>query len=170
VYSFGVFFHPHQYNINNRHNDIYIYRFVQIKDCRIHRIDRVPSFLSSRPDWGSPTPSRRRVCVWGGGGGCHLQGFSLFHGQRFVIIFDMTEFKGEGGTHIHNELAHTYLEYNSVCLLVGIGNPPPPHSQASVPTLFGSGEGTHSLSGEGESQFRRGDRHCCTLDMHPNNV
>jgi hypothetical protein len=79
----------------------------------------------------------------------------------------MTEFKGEGGTHIHNELAHTYLEYNSVCLLVGIGNPPPPHSQASVPTLFGSGEGTHSLSGEGvgESQFRRGDRHC-TLDMY----
>ncbi len=49
-----------------------------------------------------------------------------------------------------------------------IGTPSPPQSQASVPTPFGSVEGTLSLweEGVGESQFRRGDRHCCILTMY----
>ncbi len=44
--------------------------------------------------------------------------------------------------------------------VVGIGNPPPLHPQASGPHPFGSG-GAHSIEGEGvgESQFRRGDIH-----------
>ena len=33
---------------------------------------------------------------------------------------------------IPNGLVHTYLEYNSVCPLVGIGTPPPPLPKASV--------------------------------------
>jgi hypothetical protein len=50
----------------------------------------------------------------------------------------------------------------SFSLVVGIGTPPTPHPQASVPPTFGSGGiGAHSLAreGVGESQFRRGDIH-----------
>jgi hypothetical protein len=47
--------------------------------------------------------------------------------------------------------------------VVGIGTPPPPHQQASVPhpTPMVLGGGAHSLGrgGVGESQFRRGDIH-----------
>ncbi len=51
--------------------------------------------------------------------------------------------------------------------VVGIGTPPTPHPQASVPP-FGSGGGASSLAkeGVGESQFRRGDIHCGTLYMY----
>jgi hypothetical protein len=53
--------------------------------------------------------------------------------------------------------------------VVGIGTPPPPHPQASVPPppCFWP-EGKHSLASEGlgESQFRRGDIHCGTLYIY----
>ncbi len=54
--------------------------------------------------------------------------------------------------------------------VVPIGNPLLPHLQASVsPPAFDSGEGTHSLAGQGVgwggggAQFGRGDSHCGTL-------
>ncbi len=52
--------------------------------------------------------------------------------------------------------------------VVGIGTPPTPHPQASVPPLPGSGGGAHSLArdGLGESQFRRGDVHCGSLSLY----
>jgi hypothetical protein len=46
--------------------------------------------------------------------------------------------------------------------VVGIGAPPTPHPQASVPLPPVLGGGARSLAREGlrESQFRRGDIHC----------
>ncbi len=53
--------------------------------------------------------------------------------------------------------------------VVGIGTPPTPHPQASVPPSPGSG-GRSTLAGErrvgGEFQFRRGDIHCGTLYIY----
>ncbi len=57
---------------------------------------------------------------------------------------------------------HIYLEYNSVCPLVGIGTPPPPHPLSSkrVCPPPGTWGGTHSpaCEGMGESQFGRLER------------
>ncbi len=53
--------------------------------------------------------------------------------------------------------------------VVGIGTPPTPHPQASVPSPpLVPGGGAHSLAreGVGESQFRRGDIHCGTLYIY----
>ncbi len=52
---------------------------------------------------------------------------------------------------------HNTVEYDSVCLLVGIGTLPPPLSPASVPLPTEPKEGAHSPVGEGlgEFQFRR---------------
>jgi hypothetical protein len=51
---------------------------------------------------------------------------------------------------------------------VGIGTPPPPHPQASMPppllVLAGVGGGAKGTEA-GESKFRRGDIHCGTLDI-----
>jgi hypothetical protein len=46
---------------------------IQAKTCG-HRVDRVLSFLSSRPNWDSPTPSDAGECVPpnGSGGRAHL--------------------------------------------------------------------------------------------------
>jgi hypothetical protein len=51
--------------------------------------------------------------------------------------------------------------------VVGIGTSPPPHPQASVSHPFGSGGGGGEYLREREwgAQFRRGDRHCCTLGI-----
>ncbi len=49
--------------------------------------------------------------------------------------------------------------------VVGIGTPPTPNPQASVPPPFGTG-GRGTLAGErgvGKSHFRRGDIHCSPL-------
>ena len=52
--------------------------------------------------------------------------------------------------------------------VVGIGTPPTPHPQASVPPLPVLGGGAHSLAREGlgESQFRRGCIHCDNLYIY----
>jgi hypothetical protein len=59
----------------------------------------------------------------------------------------------------------TYIEYHSVCPLVGIGTLPPPLSPASVPLPPEPGGGAHSPAGEGlgESQFRRLEKKLSTL-------
>jgi hypothetical protein len=52
--------------------------------------------------------------------------------------------------------------------VVGIGTPPNPHPQASVPSPpLVPGGGAHLLAreGVGESQFRRGDRHWYSIYM-----
>jgi hypothetical protein len=47
-------------------------------------------------------------------------------------------------------------------------SPTPSPAGECVPPPFGWGGGAHSLAGEwlGESQFRRGDRHCSTLGIY----
>ncbi len=44
--------------------------------------------------------------------------------------------------------------------------PPPPHPQSSLSLPLVQGWRTHSLGGEGGSQFRGGDRHCGTLGTY----
>jgi hypothetical protein len=65
---------------------------------------------------------------------------------------------------------HIYIEYHSVCPLVGIGTLPPPLSPASVPLPPKQGGGAHSPAGEGvgESKFRRLEKTlalCLLCDM-----
>jgi hypothetical protein len=46
--------------------------FIFLYDSRRHRVDRVLSFFSSRPNWDSPNPSHAGECVpplWFMGGG-----------------------------------------------------------------------------------------------------
>ncbi len=45
------------------------------------------------------------------------------------------------------------------------GSPPSPADECA-PQPFGSGGGTHSLAGEGGSQFQQGDIHCGTLGLY----
>jgi hypothetical protein len=65
---------------------------------------------------------------------------------------------------------HTeYAECSAFSPVVGIGPPPTPRPQASVPPLPPVlGGGAHSLAREGlgEPQFRRGDIHCDTLYIY----
>ncbi len=61
---------------------------------------------------------------------------------------------------------YTYIEYHSVCPLVGIGTLPPPLSPASLPLPPEPGRGgAHSPAGEGlgESKFRRLEKKLSTL-------
>ncbi len=64
---------------------------------------------------------------------------------------------------------YLYTEYHSVCPLVGIGTPPTPLPQASVPLhlnerLWGGG-GAHTPAGEGlgEAQYRRREKKLSTM-------
>ncbi len=59
---------------------------------------------------------------------------------------------------------HIYIEYHSVCPLVGIGTPPLPLPQTRVPASEPKG-GTHSPAGEGVGafQFRRLEKKLSTL-------
>jgi hypothetical protein len=54
--------------------------------------------------------------------------------------------------------------------VVGIGTPPTSHPQASVPppppSVRGGGAHSQAREGFGESQFRRGYIHCCTLYIY----
>jgi hypothetical protein len=61
---------------------------------------------------------------------------------------------------LQDELNHRVGRVLSFFPVVGIGTPPILHPQASGLPPFGSGGGGE---GVGESQFRRGDRHCGTL-------
>ncbi len=61
---------------------------------------------------------------------------------------------------------YTYIEYHSVCPLVGIGTLPPPLSPATVPlprTKGGGGAHSPANEGVGESQFRRLEKKLSTL-------
>jgi hypothetical protein len=53
----------------------------------VHRVDRVPGFFSSRPNWNSPTPSpvgERALPPCGSGGGTHsLVGEGVGGGSQF---------------------------------------------------------------------------------------
>jgi hypothetical protein len=65
-------------------------------------------------------------------------------------------------------LGHKVGRVLSFSPVVGIGTPPTPHPQASVPAsppprFRGEGHTCWRERGVGESQFRRGDRHCGIL-------
>jgi hypothetical protein len=119
VYSFGEFFHPHQYNKNNMFvsncpNNIYIYIGSSKSKYRIHRVDRVPNFLCSRPDWGSPTPSRRWVCVGGGGRGVPFARVFIVPRTISHYLWHETVLRGGGDT--HPQWTCTYISRVQQCL------------------------------------------------------
>jgi hypothetical protein len=74
----------------------------------------------------------------------------------------------EIGRQRENHKVLIYLEHHSVCPLVGIGTPPTPLPQASVPSPpppgpKSGGEHSPAAKGVGESQFRRLEKKLSTL-------
>jgi hypothetical protein len=85
----------------------------------------------------------------------------FFHDRIFFSV------KYGRGAHVYvDHKVLIFIEYHSVCPLVGIGTLSPPLSPASVPLPpEPKGGGAHSPAGEelGESQFRRLEEKPSTL-------
>jgi hypothetical protein len=82
--------------------------------------------------------------------------------MRYRMVDERVVKMKEGG--VHKVLK--YKEHHSVCPLVGIGSPPTPLLQASVPPPRTKGcSGAHLPTGKGlgESQFRRLEKKSSTL-------
>jgi hypothetical protein len=91
------------------------------------------------------------------------------HGRVARLKTNCTSIKGYSFIVYSSQGVQTVLHTEYFSPVVGIGTLPSSYPQASVspPPLWFRGS-SHSLGGEGvgASLFRRGDRHCCTVDIY----
>ncbi len=112
---------------------------------------------------------KKKSCKWGAGrcwsgfqaGARRIPVRQTFFPSQLGEYWSVCTSRRVGGSHRVGRV----ISFSPV---VGIGTPPTPHPQASVPPTHGTG-GRGTLAGDkgvGESHFRRGDIHCGTLYIY----